>query len=297
MNFLHFQSFMTTADCKSITAAAKTLFISPTSLMQQLNLLEKELGFKVFNRSRKGVTLTVAGQKLYDGCRKLMSESESLFQECKALATQEKSIIHICVSRPYLLFDLGKSFTDENPTIHIEFDRVENLTQDNIESHLGQGGFDMIQVGFDVDTYTTLPYELIPYPADRFCCVCAPSHSFSKLKSIPIQMLDGLTLHSYSNFSIDLPRLERLAESLGVHFTLQRSLFSEGSVLNCCANGGIYILGEQASRSFSFLTAIPIEPSAGSYIGLAYMKNAKPAVQRFAQYVRDHMDIIAAQYE
>ena len=110
-------------------------------------------------------------------------------------------------------------------------------------------------------------------------------------------MLDGIPLHTYSNYSIDLPKMEKLADSLGIHISLHRSLYSEREVLRCCANHGVYVLQEQATKFFPTLTAIPIEPTIPCSLGLAYMKNAKPAVQRFAQYVRDHMDVIAAQYE
>ena len=82
MNFLHFESFLTTAEHKSITSAAKKLYITPTALMQQINLFEEELGFKVFFRSPKGVSLTQAGKLLYEGCLELKHESNALFQRC-----------------------------------------------------------------------------------------------------------------------------------------------------------------------------------------------------------------------
>lgn len=297
MNFLHFKSFITTADHKSINAAAKALFITPASLMQQINLLEEELGFKVFKRNNRGVTLTRAGEKLYTGCSQLISESEALFLECKQLAMQDESLIRISVARPYHLFELGKRYMAEHPEACLEFDRIDPLTQDNLETHFIKDSFDMIQTGYDAYSNAVLPYDIIPYPADRYCCICNPAHPFSQRSVIHLRDLDGLSLHTFSNFSTSLNKMEQIAASLGIHFTFERALYSERSVLKCCSNNGIYILEEQAAKLFNYLSVIPIEPAIPCYIGLAYMKNAKPAVQRFAQYVREHMDVIAAQYE
>ena len=297
MNFLHFKSFIITADHKSITAAAKTLYITPASLLQQINLLEDELGFKVFKRSRRGVTLTRAGKKLYQGCNDLICRSEILFKECKALSEIDESLIRISVARPYHLFKLGKQYMAEHPHVRIEFDRIDPLTQDNIMMHFTKDNFDMIQTGFDPEATEMLPYEIISYPADRFCCVCSPSHLFSYKEAVNLQDLNGLTLHTFSNFSFGLNILEKLIDANKLNIPMHRTLFSERDILKCCANNGIYILEEQAARAFSYLSVIPIEPVIPCYVGLAYMKNAKPAVQHFAQYVRTHMDIIADQYQ
>ena len=42
MNHSHLKAFLFVADCGSIFSAAKELFITSTSLLQQINLLEQE---------------------------------------------------------------------------------------------------------------------------------------------------------------------------------------------------------------------------------------------------------------
>ena len=62
MNDQWLQSFLTAAQNGSFSKAAKTLLISTPSLVQQINLMEKGLGFSLFVRSPKGVSLTPAGR-------------------------------------------------------------------------------------------------------------------------------------------------------------------------------------------------------------------------------------------
>ncbi|KRM83006.1 hypothetical protein FC35_GL001030 [Limosilactobacillus coleohominis DSM 14060] len=49
----------------SFSKAASSLFISAVSVMKQMNNFESELGFKIFNRSPRGISLTPAGKALY----------------------------------------------------------------------------------------------------------------------------------------------------------------------------------------------------------------------------------------
>ena len=53
----------TIADEKSISQAAKKLFIAQPSLSQSLQRIEEQLGTQLFNRSVGGLTLTYAGER------------------------------------------------------------------------------------------------------------------------------------------------------------------------------------------------------------------------------------------
>lgn len=57
-------AFIKVADTGSFGKAAEAMYISPPALIQQINLLEGRCGFKLFNRSNRGVTLTPAGKSL-----------------------------------------------------------------------------------------------------------------------------------------------------------------------------------------------------------------------------------------
>jgi len=56
------RAFEAAAKTGSISSAAQSLFVSPAAISQQVRLLEEHLGIRLFNRSRRGVELTEAGQ-------------------------------------------------------------------------------------------------------------------------------------------------------------------------------------------------------------------------------------------
>mgnify|MGYP002597110224 CR=1 FL=1 len=56
----------TVADEKSISAAARKLYIAQPSLSQVLKEVEEEVGFKIFQRDRRGAEETKAGAELLE---------------------------------------------------------------------------------------------------------------------------------------------------------------------------------------------------------------------------------------
>lgn len=65
MNNRELEYVKTVADEKSISKAAKKLFIAQPSLSQSLQRIEESLGTKLFTRTSSGLTLTYAGERYY----------------------------------------------------------------------------------------------------------------------------------------------------------------------------------------------------------------------------------------
>ena len=66
------ETFIAVADCGSFSKAAEALFITPTAVIKQINLLESNLSLQLFVRSFRGLTLTKAGHSLYNDAKYLI---------------------------------------------------------------------------------------------------------------------------------------------------------------------------------------------------------------------------------
>ena len=62
---LQLDTFLKVADSGSFTKAAETLYISPTAIIKQINILEDRIGIKLFIRTHRGLKLTEAGKSFY----------------------------------------------------------------------------------------------------------------------------------------------------------------------------------------------------------------------------------------
>ena len=66
--------FLTLSESLNYTEAAKCLFITQPNLSRQIQSMEEELGFQLFVRKNRSVTLTPGGAVLFQKFRKLMEQ-------------------------------------------------------------------------------------------------------------------------------------------------------------------------------------------------------------------------------
>lgn len=66
MTFQQLQYFLEVGKTGSVSTAAKNLFVSSSSVSISISSLEKELGYPLFIRTQKGLTLTESGKQVLD---------------------------------------------------------------------------------------------------------------------------------------------------------------------------------------------------------------------------------------
>ena len=106
MDFNRLETLEVAAREGSFAAAAQCLFVSPSSVVQQVKGLEASLGFALFDRSPRVVSLTPAGRRFLEGARRLRDEYRALVSQCAedALAGEVLSVaVSPNLSQPFLM--------------------------------------------------------------------------------------------------------------------------------------------------------------------------------------------------
>lgn len=88
----HVESFIETANAGSFSKAARALYIAPSSLIQQIDLFEQRLGIILFERGRRGVKLTEAGESLYRDAIEIVRHSNEAVTRARMIQEGEGSI-------------------------------------------------------------------------------------------------------------------------------------------------------------------------------------------------------------
>lgn len=73
MNIKHIEYFVEVARCNTISCASKNLFASESTINSGISKLEEELGYKLFQRSKKGMYLTKEGSLIFQQAEKILS--------------------------------------------------------------------------------------------------------------------------------------------------------------------------------------------------------------------------------
>ena len=97
---------MTLTDCQLLSivaqlgtfaAAAERLHITPSAVSHAVSGVEAECGFPLFTRTKSGVTLTAAAEKLMPAIQQMLASSESLDQSIAQINGMHKGALRLGV--------------------------------------------------------------------------------------------------------------------------------------------------------------------------------------------------------
>lgn len=138
------ETFITVASLGSFSKAADELFVSPTAIMKQINMLENRLKVKLFVRTNHGLELTEAGKSLVIDAKFVSEYSARAIDKARSIGDKEnsKSIrIGTSIMTPVrFLLDIWTQIQSYIPQIKIELIPFENTPENarEILRHLGQ---------------------------------------------------------------------------------------------------------------------------------------------------------------
>ena len=118
MDFREFQYVVTIADCRSITEAAKQLYISQPSLSYALSKIEKEVGMQLFDRSKQPLVLTEAGEYYVKQARQFLREKTNFQSKLADLKNSGSGTVNLGIPAErsgYMLPPVLKAFREKYP--------------------------------------------------------------------------------------------------------------------------------------------------------------------------------------
>lgn len=190
MDLKQLQYFKTIVEEGSISAAADKLFMSQPPLSSQMQLLEKELGCRLFNRGPRHIDVTPAGETLYNYACHLLSLSD---QAKKATMKSNEQFSHT------IKFGVVSSLASSNATLLVsnfikehsdaQFDLVESDTY-NLLKKLNNGD---IPVAFMRTPFTARGIDCTILTTEELVAVGTPeilpaesTITLKKLASLPL---------------------------------------------------------------------------------------------------------------
>ncbi|MBE5924404.1 MAG: LysR family transcriptional regulator [Lachnospiraceae bacterium] len=122
MELQQLQYFLVAARYEHITKAANSLHIAQPALSQSIKRLEAELGVKLFERKKGGITLSKAGKLLAEEVKPIVSTIEALPRKLADVDKKQNSTIHLNVlAASILVTNCIISYKAKHPDINFEF--------------------------------------------------------------------------------------------------------------------------------------------------------------------------------
>lgn len=164
-------AFVTIAEQRSFSAAARVLGLSPSALSHAVRNMEARLNLRLFNRTTRSVALTEAGEQLLRRVGPALADLDDAVQEVTAARNRPSGTIRISASESsakQLVRNVLPGFLAEYPDIHVEF---------VVDSRL----VDIVADGFDagIRVLEDVPRDMIAirFGRDmRFAAVASPDY-------------------------------------------------------------------------------------------------------------------------
>ncbi len=144
MEFRRIEYFLVLADKLNYAKAAKELCISSQALTKQINILEDELGTKLFERTTRSVALTEDGEMCRNQFANLKAHYDETLRAVKSAVSDKHALIRIgifaALPKNNLLNPIMQDLTNEFPDI--DFDITTN-NMDGLRDDVKNGMIDL----------------------------------------------------------------------------------------------------------------------------------------------------------
>lgn len=125
MELRQLNSFLVLCGTLNFSEASKRLFITQGTLSQQINMLEQELGTKLFQRTSRRVRLTPAGERLLPLARKTLESSQECIAAMRDVGQGLCGTLRIGAAYCFDAYVVAavKAFRKEHPGVHLVITR------------------------------------------------------------------------------------------------------------------------------------------------------------------------------
>ena len=144
MNQTQLKIFTAAAESRSFTKTAAAFFITQAAVTQHIQALEASVGCELFDRRRRPVRLTQAGEAFYVDAKNLLRQMDSSVSRAKDAAAGVGGSLHIGFLKGYErseLSVLARRFRRTHPNTFLTFERKSS---DQLAAGLMQGSYDII---------------------------------------------------------------------------------------------------------------------------------------------------------
>jgi LysR family hydrogen peroxide-inducible transcriptional activator len=172
---------------RHFVTAANSLYVTQPTLTMQVKKLEEEVGIKIFDRDRKPLKPTPAGEQIIQMARQVLREVDQM----KAFVSSETESLEgnftlgiIPTLAPYLLPLFLPEFIRENPRIHL---KIQEIQTQEIISRLNNGTLDL---GLLVTPLENKTIREVPLFYEPFLLYLPENHPLANAHDLTSNRLD-----------------------------------------------------------------------------------------------------------
>jgi LysR family transcriptional regulator, nitrogen assimilation regulatory protein len=237
MDLRQFRYFSQVARRENFRKASEDLRVAQSALTRQIQILERELGFLLFDRVKRGVRLTAAGQRLLERSQHILGEVDRLKEtlQIEAHVPSGPASLAAPPSIGRLLFPrLAPIFLKSYPKVTLSL--LEGFTS----NALGQLRRGELSLAIITDPPLDPLVEFTHLFTESIYLVGLPDDPRLKKRSLELKSLADLPLVMTSRHNRSRQLIESSAAREGTRLDIRLELESPETLLQLLQSGRIY---------------------------------------------------------
>ncbi len=188
MHLRFVEIFCDVAQRRSFSKGAQAQQVSQSSASQAVGMLEKRLGTRLIDRSKRPLELTPAGQVYFEGCRELLERFRTVEDQVQAIADRVAGPVRVAAIYSVGLMQMERSvqrFEELYPDakLRLEYLHPDRVYQQVLEDDADLGLVSYPRHGGDI--------ESIDWQEQPMVLVVPPSHPLADRRSVVLANLNG----------------------------------------------------------------------------------------------------------
>lgn len=256
-DFVDLRLFVNIAEASNMTLGAERSFLSLAAASVRIKRIEEAFGTQLFYRTKRGVTLTSAGNAMLDSAIRILEQAEHLRSDLLEYAQGARGHIRLYANTTaianFLPAELG-AYLGAYPKIDIDLE--EHTSLDTVHA-VRDGGAD---IGIVAETADTGSLDVFPYRhEDRMVLAVPKSHPLASRADVDfsetlvydfVSMHSGSAIHGFIN---------RVVAEIGANIVVRIQVSSFSTMCRLIeANVGIGVLNALTAQDHMHTESIRI---------------------------------------
>ncbi|MBO1305191.1 LysR family transcriptional regulator [Enterococcus sp. 669A] len=279
MDIQKLETFIQLAHYLNYSQVAEQTYTTQGNISKHILALEKELGIHLFNRSKRQIALTEAGNDLLPHAQAIVQQAAVMQEKAAAISQKNQQFLTIYTIPTlinYPALEKIAAFRRENPNVLLQLKETENQALSSIDfldehSLFFTRLFQLPEHSFD--------YKIVD--EDRFVAVLPKSHPLAGEKQLALEMLNQEVFLLLGQETGLLSPIHQLCQQAGFVPKNNYGGSRIDLILNMVASGlGISLLMEKTIQDKlpENVTYVPITPNKVSQLCFVRKKGTHSSI-------------------
>lgn len=208
--------FVDVVETGSFSRAAQLNHVTQSAVSQQIRALESRYEQRLLSRSARQVTPTPAGERLFRGCKEVLSRFEEVEQEIREQATEASgtcTVSSIYTVGLHELHTIQKQLLRTHPKVNV---RLNYRRSDQVYDDIVLGAADLGLVAYP---QSRPGVDVIPFREDKLALVLPPGHALATKSKVSMSTVTGLPFIAFDREAPSRKGIDKLFRDKGLDLT------------------------------------------------------------------------------